>query len=175
MGSSLVLWAQISMSLSTQSNLWLCNWWPSLACFEVTLLWKLKILTKQVNAPWHEGERLQSGQLASWRQPSQTVLRIETVCFKKFAQGIAFYWILERRGWQFDCNIVMSCPSLKEFPRVQLSPWAGKGVSGQQGTWVLLKIIKWYRKGVVSKTAPRDSMHCHIVTPSAQNWFMLGH
>lgn len=69
----------------------------------------------------------------------------------------------------------MSCPSLKEFPRVQLSPWAGKGVSGQQGTWVLLKIIKWYRKGVVSKTAPRDSMHCHTVTPSAQNWFMLGH
>lgn len=35
-------------------------------CFDVMLLRKLKVLTKQVTAPWHKGERLHSDILAIW-------------------------------------------------------------------------------------------------------------
>lgn len=155
------------MSLSTQSNLWLCNWWPSLACFEVTLLWKLKILTKQVNAPWHEGERLQSDQLASWRQTSQTVLRIETVCFKKFAQGIALYWILERGMaiWLQYCHVMSFIEGVPSGTAVSLS-WKGCVWTARNMSFVKDHQMIQERGGFQNSTQRQYALsHCHTFSP----------
>lgn len=119
-------------------------------CFDVMLLWKLKVLTKQVTAPWHKGETLQSGLLASWQQTSQIALSISKSLPK--AWRAAEY---EGRGWQFDANIVMPCPSLKGFPQADVSclPELEKVV------W--LKVTRWCREGTTSKTTLRDSMCRH--------------
>lgn len=138
------------------------RWWASCSCeakfqclyspkavsgrFDIMLLWKLKVLTKQVTAPWHEGERLQSDLLASWQQTSQIVLSVSKSLPK--AWDAAGY---EERGWQFDGNIVVPYPSLKGFPQ------ADDSCLPELENAVGLKVTRWCREGAISKTALRDS------------------
>lgn len=60
----------------------------------------------------------------------------------------------EGRGWQFDGNIVMPCPSLKG------SPQADDSCLPELEKMVWLKVTRWCRKRAISKTALRGSM-CH--------------
>lgn len=122
-----------------------CLYWPKAVsgCFDVMLFWKLKVLTKRVSAPWHEGERLQSDLVASWQQTSQIVFSVSKSLPKAwYAAGY------EERGWQFDGSIVMPLKADDScLPELEKVVW--------------LKVTRWCRKGALSKTALRDSMCCH--------------
>lgn len=91
-------------------------------CFGSMLLWKLKVLTKKITAPWHEGKRLQPGLLASWQQISQLWCLFQKVCPRHGNGGI---WGKGMTVWWQHCHDVPFMEGVFSG-RWQLSPWAGK-------------------------------------------------
>lgn len=125
------------MPLLTQSSAWLLY---------VVLLWKPKVLTKQVTP----GTKERDCSLTYWQQTSLIALSASKSLPKAWhAAGC------EGRGWQFDGTVIMPWPLLQGFPQAKDSclPELEKAI------W--LQVTSWCRKGAISRRAVRDSRYCH--------------